>query len=67
MNLEIRPDVWSDNLTQQRHYQSFKTDSPIARSLADRSFIVDATFLLDDAEKTFLGSAPLVDSQGRNA
>jgi hypothetical protein len=31
-----------------------------------RSFVVDATFLLDDAEKAFLGSAPLIDGSGRN-
>jgi DNA polymerase I-like protein with 3'-5' exonuclease and polymerase domains len=35
--------------------------------VADRSFIIDATFLLDDAEKAFLGAAPLVDYQGRNS
>jgi len=29
-------------------------------------FIIDATFLLDDSEKAFLGSAPLVDGRGRN-
>jgi len=29
-------------------------------------FVIDATFLLDDAEKAFLGSAPLVDESGRN-
>jgi|SRR5919109_1266400 DNA polymerase I-like protein with 3'-5' exonuclease and polymerase domains len=35
--------------------------------VADRSFIIDATFLLDDAEKAFLGAAPLLDYQGRNS
>jgi DNA polymerase-1 len=34
--------------------------------VSERVFIVDATFLLDDAEKAFLGSAPLVDARGRN-
>jgi DNA polymerase I len=34
--------------------------------VAKRSFIIDATFLLDDAERAFLGSAPIVDSLGRN-
>lgn len=34
--------------------------------VADRLFVIDATFLLNDAERAFLGSAPLVDSQGRN-
>jgi DNA polymerase I len=31
-----------------------------------RSFVIDATFLLDDAEKAFFGSAPLIDGGGRN-
>ncbi len=34
--------------------------------VAERSFVIDATFLLDDAEKAFFGSAPLVDGCGRN-
>ena len=34
--------------------------------VADRAFVIDATFLLDDAEKSFFGSAPLVDGCGRN-
>ncbi|MFH0996188.1 MAG: hypothetical protein V1844_11965 [Pseudomonadota bacterium] len=34
--------------------------------VADRLFVIDATFLLNHAERAFLGSAPLVDSQGRN-
>lgn len=34
--------------------------------VAERSFVIDATFLLDDAEKAFFGSAPLVDRCGRN-
>lgn len=34
--------------------------------VAERSFVIDATFLLDDAEKAFLGSAPIVDSRGQN-
>jgi DNA polymerase-1 len=34
--------------------------------VADRLFVIDATFLLNDAERAFLGSAPLVDSQGLN-
>jgi len=34
--------------------------------VAERSFIIDATFLLDDAEKAFFGSAPLVDVGDRN-
>ena len=34
--------------------------------VAARSFLIDATFLLEDAEKTFLGSAAIVDSHGRN-
>jgi hypothetical protein len=34
--------------------------------VAERSFLVDATFLLENAEKAFLGSAPLVNSKGRN-
>lgn len=34
--------------------------------VADRLFVIDATFLLNDAERAFLESAPLVDSQGRN-
>ena len=34
--------------------------------VADHSFLIDATFLLDDAEKAFFGSAPLVDRYGRN-
>ena len=34
--------------------------------VAERSFVIDATFLLDDAEKAFFGSAPLVDGGGRN-
>src|SRR5262245_22855724 len=29
-------------------------------------FIIDATFVLDDAERAFLGSAPLVDGGGRS-
>jgi DNA polymerase I-like protein with 3'-5' exonuclease and polymerase domains len=32
----------------------------------DRLFVIDATFLLNDAEMAFLGSALLVDSQGQN-
>ncbi len=32
----------------------------------DRSFLIDATFLLEDAEKAFLGVAAICDSQGRN-
>jgi DNA polymerase-1 len=31
-----------------------------------RSFLIDATFLLEDAEKAFLGVAAIVDSHGRN-
>jgi DNA polymerase-1 len=31
-----------------------------------RSFLIDATFLLGDAEKAFLGVAAIVDSRGRN-
>ena len=31
-----------------------------------RSFLIDATFVLDDAEKAFLGSTPIVDLRGRN-
>ena len=34
--------------------------------VAERSFVIDATFLLDDAEKAFFGSAPLIDGGGRN-
>ena len=34
--------------------------------VTDRLFVIDATFLLNDAERAFLGSTPLVDSQGRN-
>src|SRR5262245_55907582 len=34
--------------------------------VAERSFIIDTTFLLDDAEKAFFGSAPLIDGGGRN-
>jgi hypothetical protein len=34
--------------------------------VAARSFLIDATFLLDDAEKAFLGVAAIVDLQGRN-
>ncbi len=34
--------------------------------VAERSFVIDATFLLDDAEKAFFGSAPLIDGCGRN-
>jgi len=34
--------------------------------VAERSFMIDATFLLDDAEKAFFGSAPLIDGGGRN-
>lgn len=34
--------------------------------VAERAFVIDATFLLDDAEKSFFGSAPLVDGCGRN-
>ncbi len=34
--------------------------------VAERSFVIDATFLLEDAEGAFLGSAPIVDSQGQN-
>jgi hypothetical protein len=33
--------------------------------VAQRSFVIDATFLLDDAEKAFFGSAPLVGGHGR--
>lgn len=34
--------------------------------VVERAFVIDATFLLDDAEKSFFGSAPLVDGCGRN-
>jgi hypothetical protein len=34
--------------------------------VASRPFLIDATFLLDDAEKAFLGAAAIIDSQGRN-
>ncbi|MGB9274563.1 MAG: hypothetical protein WCC08_04945, partial [Terrimicrobiaceae bacterium] len=34
--------------------------------VAARSFLIDATFLLEDAEKAFLGAAAIVDSHGRN-
>jgi hypothetical protein len=34
--------------------------------VAERSFVIDATFLLKDAENAFLGSAPIVDGCGRN-
>jgi 5'-3' exonuclease len=34
--------------------------------VAARSFLIDTTFLLEDAEKSFLGVAAIVDSQGRN-
>jgi len=34
--------------------------------VTEQSFVIDATFLLDDAEKAFFGSAPLVDVCGRN-
>lgn len=34
--------------------------------VAARSFLIDATFLLEDAEKAFLGVAAIVDSHGRN-
>lgn len=35
--------------------------------VAERSFVIDATFLLEDAEKAFFGAAPLVDGHGRNS
>src|SRR5262249_37719119 len=34
--------------------------------VAQDVFIIDASSLLDDAERAFLGSAPLVDGGGRN-
>jgi hypothetical protein len=34
--------------------------------VAHRSFLIDATFLLDEAERAFLGSAPIVNSRGQN-
>lgn len=34
--------------------------------VTEHSFLIDATFLLDDAQKTFFGSAPLIDGSGRN-
>src|SRR5216117_3110256 len=34
--------------------------------VAARSFLIDAAFLLDDAEKAFLGVAAIVELQGRN-
>jgi len=34
--------------------------------VAARSFLIDATFLLEDAEKAFLGAAAIIDSRGRN-
>jgi hypothetical protein len=34
--------------------------------VAARSFLIDATFLLEDAEGAFLGAAAIVDSHGRN-
>jgi DNA polymerase-1 len=34
--------------------------------VAARSFLIDATFLLEDAEAAFLGAAAIVDSHGRN-
>ena len=34
--------------------------------VAERSFVIDATFLLNDAEKAFFGSAPLSDGCSRN-
>src|SRR5215471_12090929 len=35
--------------------------------VADRSFLIDATFLLEDAEKAFLGVTAIVDSHGKNS
>jgi DNA polymerase I len=34
--------------------------------VVQRSFVIDATFLLDDAEKAFFWAAPLIDGGGRN-
>jgi DNA polymerase-1 len=34
--------------------------------VVERLFMIDATFLLDDAEKAFFGSAPLLDGSDRN-
>jgi hypothetical protein len=34
--------------------------------VAERSFVIDATFLRDDAENAFFGSAPLINGCGRN-
>ena len=34
--------------------------------VADRSFLIDATFLLEDAEKAFLGATAIIDTHGRN-
>jgi hypothetical protein len=34
--------------------------------VVQRSFVIDATFLLDDAEKAFFLAAPLIDGCGRN-
>ena len=34
--------------------------------VATRSFLIDATFLLEDAEKAFLGVAAIIDAHGKN-
>ena len=34
--------------------------------VAGHSFIIDATFLLKDAENAFFGAAPIIDRDGRN-